>query len=193
MLSFGWFCVLWVVITIAICIFLSIKSDVDLGVSFFVLSLFGVGMALMACSASYDWSEKDRTEKIISSTENVLSLKDGSNNEVNGSIRGNFLFTYGQVNSNENTYYRIIAGNNTDGFQMKDLSITETKLFFIEDNESPKLTTDTQHIEYKKDKNWLIGGIIKVEDETYKKDELLVYKLYIPKSAVKVEFNVDME
>lgn len=191
MLSFGWFCVVWLILTVVVHWYLDSKFYED--IETFKISFIVVGLMLSVCFVMYDFGESNKTEKVITSTENVLSLKDDSNNETNGNIRGNFLFTYGQVNSKENTYYRVIVGNNIDGFQMMDLNITETRLFFVEDNEMPKLITDARHIEYEKDKNWLIGGIIKVEDKIYKEDEIVIYKLYIPKSAVKIEFNVDMK
>lgn len=195
MLSFGWFCLLWLLIFGGVSTFIGMKWGYggDCGVSTFVISFIVSCVLLVWCSISYAGTKINMTNTTITEEKLLLSLSDSSNSNTQGMIIGSVFFTYGQIQSKTDTFYRTIAGDNVNGFQMIDLDIKDTKLFFIGDKTQPKLVTETQHLQYKYKKNWLVGGLINMDDDIGTADKLLGYKLYIPDSAAVIEFNVDME
>jgi len=128
-----------------------------------------------------------------SEEQNILGLKDNYTQSQSGYIRGNILFVYGEIRTDEKLYYRILAGNNEEGYKITDVDMSNTKLFFISDKQTPKFETVINKRVYKQKENWFFGGLIKVNNISQEDDTIIGYKLYIPKDAVKVDLTVDMK
>jgi hypothetical protein len=191
MISLGWFLILSIVLLLLFHFFVAEKfynSTEITGCIIVILCLIFVcyffGYAIM--TETIDTKETHVTT-------NVISLSDMSETNTKGHISSVILFTYGQVQTKTDVFYRVIQGNDEIGYQMTDLPIDKTRLFFIEDSETPKMVVDNIHTTTIQNENLLFGVIIKVKNKPYVASEIVGYKLYIPKSAIRVDISIDMK
>ena len=126
-------------------------------------------------------------------TRQLLSLTDSNKSETKGIYVGTPIFSYGVVSKKDQMYYRVIAGNEKVGYRVKEFDVYKTPLFFIDEKELPKTEEVYKIIKYRKVGNFLFGVIIKMSEKsrTFENKVFIENRLYIPKSAVKIEFNVD--
>lgn len=190
MLGFWWGVLVYILIGFVLSLVLIIKFDCDgfnTAMPIFVIFLIIFFICMMHFGIGTDTLSSGDT--IVKSE--LLSLNNQQSDNTTGSIIGNILFTYGQVQKSEKIFYRVIIGDETNGFQIKDIPVEDVYLFMLEENAEPYANVH-QKVEVKKQKtNFIFGGLIRVGNEPRTEVEIIKYNMYIPKNAVKQIIEVD--
>lgn len=170
-------------------LFVKFEEEFIGGILTVVIVLY-FGITLVG-SAVYDLNIQINKDTQTTQTISVMSLTDNFTSELNGKLRGGLFFTYGQIQTDNKAYYRVMTGDDKIGYIMTDIPVENTRLFFTDD--LPKMETDIRHIETCQKDGWFYGGLIKTKKIVKKANNVVGYRLYLPKDSVKVEFNVDMK
>lgn len=117
----------------------------------------------------------------------IYTLEDNQYSNKEGKVSGNFLFVYGKTTTKDGLNYSTMVGSDSDGYLVKTFDASETYLF-MDGGKSPFVEYVYKQVEYKS--SW-VSRFFYIGDKT--ESTLYRVNLHIPKEAVAIKYNVDLE
>ena len=171
MIPFWLFAVLYAIVVITGIIVIQADPDSSIDLEMTLTGIFFLSVLVIIVSGALVWSGD--TETFWETEEAIYSI------EAREGIEGAFVLGFGGVESNVKYYSYVL---NEDGYILKSFNATDTPITSVKEGEKAHVVTTFRTVNLTR-RNWLFGGLIKVEDHNVTSVRKNV--LYLPADYIK--------